>query len=249
MNNKQKTLLLDIETSIMLVYTFQLGKQVIRHDQIYEDWRILCYTAKWLGENKVLYEEAREEKQEKEILKKLHKLLDEADIVITQNGTLFDAKRINTRMIYYNVNPPSPYRHYDIYRLVKRVANFSSKGLAYLTDKLCKKHKKLIHQSFPGRNLWIECKKGNKKAWKEMKEYNKKDVLSMEELYYKLRPWAPESFPKVYNLTNSINVCSTCGYKGQMKEGKPRKAKKHWYRQDSCVKCGAWQSPVKFKRR
>jgi len=241
-----KVLCLDIETSVMLAYIFRLGKQVIRSDQIAEDWRLLCYTAKWLGANKVIYEEAKKESKEKEILDKLWKLLNEAEIVITQNGTIFDAKRINARMIYYEMTPPSPYRHYDLYRLVKIVADFTSKSLAYLTSKLCQRHVKLLHQKFAGMKLWIECRAGNKNAWKEMKQYNREDVLSMEELYLKLRAWAPESFPKVYNMTDESYECGTCGYEGAMREGQPRKTKKYKYKQHACPKCGSWQRGVKI---
>lgn len=245
--SSQKVLLLDIETSPIVVYVWGLMNQFIRSSQIKQDWRILCYTAKWLDSNKVIYEEARKDKHEKRMLKGLWKLLDTADVIITQNGTIFDAKRINSRLIYFGFPPPSTYRHYDLYRLTKRVADFTSKSLAYLTDNLCRRHKKLAHSKYAGMKLWVECLAQNNDAWKEMRKYNVEDVLSMEELYIRLRAWAPESFPKIFNLSDSDAECSTCGHVGQMRLGKPRKAKKYWYRQDSCPKCGAWQSPVKVR--
>lgn len=241
-----RVLLLDIETSIMLAYVFHTGKQIIRPDQIAEDWRILCYTAKWLDSKRMIYEEARKEKDEKRLLKTLWKLLDEADIVITQNGTIFDAKRINARLIYYGFTPPSPYRHYDLLTLTRRVADFTSHSQSYLTHKLKVKHRKLIHEKYAGRQLWIEIRNGNKNAWKEMKPYNIEDVLGMEELYYIFRSWAPDSFPKVYDMTDESLECVTCGHTGPMREGKPRKARKYRYKQHTCPKCGAWQRGTKI---
>ncbi len=247
MVKQNKVLSLDIETSDMLVSVFRLGKQVVRSEQIVDDWRLLCYTAKWLGNKKIIYDEARTEKTEKFILKKLWKLLDEADIIITQNGTIFDAKRINARLIYYGFTPPSPYKHYDLLTLTRRVADFTSHSQAYLTHKLKVKHRKLLHEKFAGRRLWMEIRKGNKNAWREMKAYNIDDVLGMEELYYIFRSWAPNYFPKVYDMTDEEYECGTCGYEGKMREGEPRKAKKFKYRQHTCPACGSWQPGRKVK--
>ena len=67
-----------------------------------------------------------------------------------------------------------------------------------MTDKLCKKYKKLKHGRFPGMELWNECMKGNPDAWNEMEEYNIYDVLSLEELLFILAPWT--------NILPNINV-------------------------------------------
>src|SRR6185295_9016112 len=98
---------------------------------------------------------------EKTILQSIWKLLDEADVVITQNGKSFDSRKLNARFIHYGMRPPSPYRHIDTYLLVKAAAEFTSNKLEYLTDKLCKRYKKLSHSKFPGMSLWRECMNGN----------------------------------------------------------------------------------------
>jgi hypothetical protein len=239
---QSKVLILDIETSPLLVYVWGLRKQFLRSDQIKKDWYIMAWCAKWLGGTKPIYYDTQISMTDKPILEVLWKMLDEAEIVITQNGKNFDAKKINARFILAGMKPPSSYKHFDTYQLAKSVAGFTSNSLDYLTHKLCKQHQKKSHKKFPGIKLWIECLKGNKEAWHEMKKYNIKDVLATEELYLKIRAWAPESFPKVYNLTNKISECGTCGYEGHMREGKPRKAKKYLYKQNSCPKCGAWQT-------
>jgi len=81
-------------------------------------------------------------------------LLDQADILITQNGQAFDSPKINTRFILNGMKPPSPYKHLDTYKIAKKVASFTSNSLEYLTDKLCIKYKKLAHAKFPGMLLW-----------------------------------------------------------------------------------------------
>jgi DNA polymerase elongation subunit (family B) len=242
---KSKALILDIETSPILAYIWEMGEQHVAINQIKEDWYIMAWSAKWLGdpESKVIYYDLRNHKNgdDKPILKPLWDLLNEADIVITQNGQHFDSRKINARFIAHEMNPPKPYQHIDTYRLVKRVAAFTSNKLEYLTDKLCKNHKKIVHGKFPGLSLWIECLKGNKDAWNEMKRYNIKDILSTEELYLHIKAWAPDSMPKMYPMTENKDTCHTCGYFGEMRKGRDRIAKAGTYTQNSCPKCGSWQ--------
>jgi DNA polymerase elongation subunit (family B) len=193
-----KTLTFDIETFPIIAYIWQLGEQRVNLDQIKEDWKVASFAAKWLEEKTVIYHDTRK-MSEQEMLKIIWKLLDEADVVITQNGKKFDSRKLNARFIEYGMQPPSPYKHWDTYRVADTVADFTSHKLEYLTEKLCVKYKKLKHKKFPGLSLWKECLKGNVEAWNEMKKYNIHDVLSTEELYTKIQAWAPASTPSVHH--------------------------------------------------
>src|ERR1700676_2529674 len=104
-----KTLLLDIETSPNLGYVWGKYKQdVIRFNK---EWYILCFTAKWLGDKKLitcclpdftaLY--AKDPDNDLGVITHLWKLLDEADIVVAQNGDEFDLKKINARFAVHNM--------------------------------------------------------------------------------------------------------------------------------------------------
>lgn len=229
-----KVLILDIETSPITAYVWGLRDQNISLNQIVKDWQIMAFCAKWLGDKHYIYRDTRTW-TERVILTTLWELLNEADIVITQNGERFDIPRINARFIEYGMQPPSPVKHLDTYRIAKKVADFTSHKLEYMTDKLCVKYKKLSHKKFPGMNLWTECLKGNMKAWNEMKEYNIHDVLSTEELYNKLKAWTPQSMPNVYNN----GVCGVCGSKNVQKRGCTVKAK-FVYQRLHCQHCGKW---------
>ena len=51
---KIKRLFFDIETSPMVVYSWRVGwKLTIPTDNIIEDWKIICISYKWEGEDKV----------------------------------------------------------------------------------------------------------------------------------------------------------------------------------------------------
>lgn len=231
---------LDIETSAMEALVFERRDVNIGLDNIIKDWQIIAWSFKWLGKKKVIYQDVRRA-SEKTILQILWRLLDQADIIITQNGQSFDSKRINARFIHYGMPPPSFYCHLDTYRIARHVADFTSNSLEYLSDKLCVKYKKLKHSKFPGISLWNECRKNNIKAWEEMKRYNIRDTLVTEELYEKLRAWAPDKYPKPYQdrISSSLH-CNTCDYKGNMtKWGFYRTNKGMWAR-FACPHCGSF---------
>lgn len=189
-----KALLIDVETAPMVGSVWSLWKQNVGLNQIVTDWFLLSYSAKWLGapEDEVMYNDIRghvKDEDDTSLLKELWKLLDEADIVITQNGKKFDTKKINARLVMNGFAPPSSYKQIDTLEIAKRAFAFTSNKLEYMTDKLCTQYKKLPHGKFPGFLLWKECLADNIEAWEEMELYNKYDVLSLEELYFKIRAW------------------------------------------------------------
>lgn len=215
--NKAKILILDIETAPNLGYVWGLWDQNIALNQIESEWFILSFSAKWLGKKEIMYLDSRNQKNiedDTKILKKLHKLLNEADVVIAHNGDKFDIKKINARFILNGFKPPKPFRTIDTLKIAKKHFAFTSNKLEYLTDKLCTKYKKQKSKKFNGFSLWKECLNGNKKAFKEMELYNKYDVLSLEELYMKLEPWGNTIN---FNVYNSDGTTCSCGSKNVVK--------------------------------
>lgn len=186
-----RVLIFDLETAPMLAYVWSLWDDNVPLDRLISDWYVLSWSAKWLGEKEIMYMDQRDAKDiedDKKIMKGIWKLLDEADVVITQNGKRFDVPKLNTRFIMHGMQPPSPFKHIDTYQIAKRKFAFSSNKLAFLTSKLCATTKS-DHKKFPGFSLWKACLNGDPAAWKEMEKYNKLDVSSLEELYYKISPW------------------------------------------------------------
>lgn len=211
-DNLPRVLFFDIETAPIIGYLWGLFDQNIGLNQIKRDWHILSWSAKWLGESKIMYADQRNAKKiedDRKILKQIWKLLDEADVVVTQNGKSFDEKKLNARFIINGFQPPSTFRHIDTLRISRRKFAFTSNKLEYLSNTLNTKTKKLSQRKFAGFDLWRECLAGNKVAWKEMEKYNKRDVLALEEVYNKLVPWDDSINFNVYH-DNTENVCK-CG--------------------------------------
>ncbi len=101
-NAAPRVLLFDIETAPVLGYVWRLFEQNVALNQIHTDWYVLAWAAKWLDEpdDRVMYMDQRfsqDIEDDRPLLRPLHRLLDEADIVITHNGKQFDVKKVNAR--------------------------------------------------------------------------------------------------------------------------------------------------------
>ena len=236
-----KTLILDIETSPIMGKVWSLWKQNVSLDQIEEDWYIMSFSAKWLGEDDIIYADCRETiGDDSELLVYLYTLLDEADIVVAHNGDKFDVPKINARLILTGFKPPSPYKTIDTVKVAKKHFGFTSNKLAYLTGELCQEQK-LDHAKFAGWKLWNECMEGNEEAWDEMMEYNMMDVISLEELYLKLMPWTTNHPNVTADEPHTDTCCPKCGSDDLHKRGfhYTNKGKYQRYR---CNDCGGWSS-------
>ncbi len=209
-----KMLVLDIETAPVLANVWGLFQQNVGLNMIHQDWYVLSYCAKWVGSDEVFYEDKRSSyntEDDSELLKGIWHLINEADIVIGQNSVRFDTKKLNARFLLNGMPPPSSYRQIDTLHMAKKSFGFTSNKLEYMTDKLCKKYKKLSHGNFAGFELWKQCLAGNPDAWQEMQDYNINDVLSTEELYTILRPWT-KNHPNMNLYHDSEEVLCSCGH-------------------------------------
>lgn len=240
-----KVLIFDIETAPIIAHLWSIYQDGVSLNQVVKDWHVLSWAAKWLGapEDEVMYEDQRNVKNiedDAKMLQKIWELLNEADIVITQNGKKFDVKKLNARFILNGFQPPTPFRHIDTLLLARRHFGFTSNKLEYLTEKLCVKYKKLKHKRFPGHELWRkvmsnDSKKEKLEAWEEMRLYNMFDVLSLEELYTKLIPWDNSIDFDSYH--DSLDITCTCGSTTFVDAGYHH-TNLGRYQRYQCTKCG-----------
>lgn len=244
-----KVLILDIETSPLLSYTWDIWQQDISLGQIQKEWNILSWSAKWLKNpktkqvfgphDKVMYADLRKSKNienDTSILQGIWNLIDDADIILTQNGKRFDIKKLNAKFILAGMRPPSSFKQIDTLVIAKKHFAFTSNKLEWMTKKLCKENKKSDHKKFPGFLLWIECLKGNQSAWKEMESYNQMDIISLEELFWKLIPWDSSINFNLYS-DDEKNVCK-CGSTDFIKKGFTYTSVGQ-YQRYRCKECGA----------
>lgn len=217
-----KILTFDIETAPITAYSWGLFDQNIGLNQIKADWFILSWAAKWYGEpaSKVIYmdnSKAKDIQNDKALVMGLAALLEQADIVITQNGDKFDIKKLNARAAIHGLPPIKVCKSTDTLKESRKVFSFTSHKLEYMTEKLNTKYKKLKHEKYPGFELWKAILNGDKQAWIEMKKYCIHDVLATEELYQKIHGWIKTQNMACY-FDDAVIRCR-CGSKNLWKDG------------------------------
>jgi uncharacterized protein YprB with RNaseH-like and TPR domain len=186
-NKKNRVLLLDIETAPNIAYVWGLWDQNISPSQIKAAGYILCFTAKWLGEDKSVF--ASVKGGVKRMLRKMHNLLNQADAVVHYNGKRFDIPTLNKEFVQYGFDPPRNYVQIDLLLAVRAAFKFPSHKMDYVCQTLGL-GKKVRH---PGQEMWTACMESNhskhEQAWRNMERYNKGDIRIMERLYRRIRPW------------------------------------------------------------
>lgn len=211
-NKFPKVLILDIETAPMLAYVWGRWKQNVGLEQTVAESYVICWSAKWLYSplmmGDVLTPEEAVVADDYRVCASLWEVFNKADIVVAHNGDNADIPWANSRFIIHGFPPPKPYFSVDTLKIARRHFGFSSNKLDALAT----------YFGFPnkvdvGFKLWRGCLQGDTQSLKDMLAYNKQDVVILEEVYLKLRPWC-KGHPNMANLMDSdVVVCPHCGSK------------------------------------
>jgi hypothetical protein len=201
-----KILFLDLETSPNLAHVWGLWDQNIAITQIERSTEVICWGARWLGSDKVIFKSVHHHGKEA-MLDELHKVMDEADVLIGWNSAAFDSKHIKREFIENGYSPPSPWTELDLMKVVRSQFKFPSNKLDYVAQKLGV-GAKVQHSGF---QLWLDCMAGIPKAWKMMKEYQIQDVNLLLDLYDVLLPWI-KNHPHIGASEGKPTACRNCGH-------------------------------------
>jgi len=233
-----KILLLDIETAPNLVHVWGLWGQNVGTNQIIDSGYVMCWAAKWYGEDEVFFDSIYRSKPKK-MIKSIHKLIDEADAVVHYNGSKFDMPTLNKEFLMFGLNPPSPVKQIDLLRTTRRQFKFPSNKLDYIA-KVLGLGQKTHHK---GHQLWIDCMNKDQEAWVIMEEYNINDVILLERVYDRLLPWIT-NHPNVSVHDDIVCGCPHCGSTRHQRRGTAiTKAGK--YQRYQCKDCGSWFRSVR----
>jgi hypothetical protein len=231
-----RILSLDIETRPALVYTFQAYDVNIGPDQVVDAGGILCWSAKWVGEKGVYF--ASEWTHSKvEMLDALGELLARADAVISYNGNRFDLPKIQGEFALAGLKPPAPVTSIDVLKAVKKLG-FMINKLAFIGP-LLNVGNKIKHEGFL---LWRSVLEGDPRAQKRMELYNKQDVLLLEKLYLRIKPFI-QDHP---HLGDERGACGSCGSDHLQQRGW-RRTKFFKTQRFQCQSCGSWSTGQRVK--
>ena len=229
----------DIETSLALMATFGLKVDYIPHDNIIQDWYIICGCWKTLGEKKIksvsVMDDPKRFSKSKiddyHVVKTLREMICSYDIIVHHNGDKFDIKKINARLIYHGLEPLPPILMVDTLKEARKIAAFTSNRLDYLGKFL----------GFGGKThtssgLWLRILSGCTKSIKEMVTYNKRDVDLLEKVYLKLLPHM-KGHPNI----NKVGIgCPKCGCNDVQMNGYRATRTGVIYQRFKCKLCHSW---------
>ncbi len=206
-----KILVLDVETAPIELYSWTLYDENHNIGQVINDSFILWFSAKELGSDVVssyfVTSKESRNKDDKRIAKEAWKLLNEYDIVITHNGDKFDLKKLNTAFIKHWLFAPAPYRSVDTLKVARSSFGMLSHKLDYWCKFLWLKGK--VDTGWF--DLWKGCVEWDISALNLMESYCENDVIILESLYYRLRPYI-KNHPNLGAYTDSWEIiCPNCG--------------------------------------
>jgi DNA polymerase elongation subunit (family B) len=201
-------LILDIETSPSKAYVWSRWNNDIHGDQMIQEWFMLSWSAKFLNSD-VTYSDVVTPDEvlgedDYRITKRLHDVMEKSIVILAHNGKNFDFKKINTRFLYHNLAPLN-FKVIDTLQIARSVLGNSSNRLDDLV-----KYYGLGEKTTTTFQLWKDCLDGNEDSLETMRKYNVNDVVILEKLYLKLRPFI-KNHPNVGNFFDKENVCPTCG--------------------------------------
>jgi DNA polymerase elongation subunit (family B) len=226
-----KILMLDIETAPNKAYVWGLWQQNVGLNQIVDSGYVLCWAAKWYGQKEVMFDSIYKSKA-KDMLKRIHKLLEEADVVMHYYGSNFDIPVLNREFVIHGMTPPAPYKELDLIKTVKQKFKFASNKLDYVCQKLGlgKKH----HTTF---ELWVDCMANDPAAWKTMEKYNRNDIILLEKLYDRIRPWIKGHAN--HSVYEAALICPNCASTSITRRGFHYTSTSK-YQRYRCGGCGNW---------
>lgn len=235
-----KILVLDIETMPAVSYHWRLFDENISLDQLITPSRIYAVGAKWVGQPEVFYFEAKKPSQQKKMLTEVHKLLLEADAVVTYNGEQFDLPRLLGEFAKYKLPPPPPPTSIDLIKTVRKFKLQSNKlqyalqyfGLGTKVDT-------------GGFELWRDVFEGSEEAMELMKVYCIGDVVKEEALYTHIKAYI-DNHPYL-GVAKMDHVCSLCGSKSHKRGERRSKFYAVDRMQCSNKKCGHWDKGPRRK--
>ncbi len=242
-----RVLLIDHETSYNIGCFFQNRRHEVSILKILKYKQIISTAWNWLTETKIdalalpmLPSYKRDRDNNRGLIKQIHKLYTEADIIVGHNIDGFDDKMSNTGMAVNDLVPP-PHKTVDTLRIARDKFSFPGNRLDDLGEFLGL-GRKVKHEGFP---LWEKCMEGDLTAWKRMVRYNIGDVSLLKKIYFKFRPFIA-NHPAM--RVRGEFACPACGSDHLESRGflLNRTGRVPRYQ---CRSCGSWSSGILAKNK
>lgn len=252
--SEPRILLYDIETgkgyAKVPFYQLKQYSQYINPDYVERSVWMVCAAWKWLGQpyvasTSVLNDPERFKNcywDDYHVVKTLHDLISECDILVAHNGDNFDWKMFRGRCLFHGLIPPPVPLMIDTLKIARKEFKFDSNALRFLA-----KHLNVTDKAESPD--WDGVYNGDPEAIKYCEEYNRQDIRTLEGVYLKLRPYATNHANLNAILTGvHHHTCPKCSHWDQEARGY-RYTKAGKYQQYRCRVqtggCGGWSQNKK----
>lgn len=212
---RPRVLFYDVECTPNTVYTWPQGRKYdLQAIKIVKSWELLSFSYSWEGES-VIYTVTRQgQRSDKELLKKLLKLMNSADVLVAHNGDRSDQRRVRTRSTKLGLNPLSQVSSIDTCTQARRLYQFDGNSLGDLAEFLGV-GRKLPHAGFP---MWEGCMADVPGSWAQMVRYNAHDVRLLKRVFARMKPQI-YSQPNMAKLSGRNGACPSCTSMNIKKDG------------------------------
>jgi hypothetical protein len=200
-------LVIDVETSPHLAWTFSTWNTNINPDMIVEPSRVLLFAANWYPARRVDVFTEWDDGGHDGMVRVLWDLLDRADIVVGYNSDGFDLKHINREFILAGLTPPSPYQTIDLLKTVRGRFKFPSNRLGQVGESLDIGGK----LDTGGWQLWQDVLAGDDRARRKFARYCQQDVRLTADLLGVLAGGWIKNVPHAGLWSGDMAACHACG--------------------------------------
>lgn len=210
---KFKRLFVDIETSPNIGWFWSASwKTSIGTHQITDERKVICVSYKWQGESEVHRLYWDEAKCDKELLKKLSKVMLLADEVIAHNGDRFDIPWLRTRCLIHGIFFPTYVNSLDTLKKAKSMFNFQSNRLDYIGTVLgCGGKIKIDPEVWKDVVFSSVGTDTYKQALSVMLEYCDYDVILLEDIFNRLESYIKPNTHVGISQNKDRYSCPMCG--------------------------------------
>ena len=233
-----RILLVDLELTFGIYYAYPskreqyLSDKNIKHDQF-----CTCAAWKWSHENKTYSLDITQDKKRFKknfrddfiIAKRLHEIMEEADVIVAHNGDKFDILHANTLFRKHKLGPIPLRKSIDTLKMAKKYFAFPGNSL----DSLAKRFGSKGKNQKPD---WKKMTEGDKQEIIIAAKYCKNDVIELEKVFNEIKPYI-HNFPTLRKRSEYAHECECCSSKRLRYKGRDFDGKK-MYNRYKCIECG-----------
>lgn len=194
-----------MEVSPNIGFFWQSGHQIsVGYESIIKERAIICICYKWENQNKVYSLTWDKNQNDKKLISDFLKVANQATELIAHNGDRFDIKWIRTQALKHGLLWHPHINTIDTLKIARNSFKFNSNRLDYLGKLLLEKGK-----TDTGYDLWKNiCLKNCKTSLNKMVKYCKNDVILLEQVFAKLRPYTKPKLSYAADRGNCVECNS-----------------------------------------